>query len=349
MKLLRAVWVSMVLFVLPSGFLQDAPTDLEIDCNTPPTATQISAVQLDPNPFRTDLLTREECLGYVSLHESRSICSPVQSRKDCEPSSNDQYTITPISRTYIEVLCSWENRTSFAEITQSVSTISQRRAVTIRLKERNDSTDPIHSDVVNPIREQIIELSILECRTTRTTAKVYDAGMLPNVIRFTMQSGLRLEIQKKDFSRMPKVRMISLSSCTVAVLEPYTFTDLPHLQSLSLEDGVGFHLRRLQMHPNRSEWDPETFGEDDLAMVWKLHCDCSYAWYRNFLKKIPSLITGKNIGEIGSIGNYKTPYVGGVSSLSGLLSVNCTHKLTPDNSDIGSKYSYNVPCYNIQC
>ncbi|XP_055347408.1 uncharacterized protein LOC129594667 [Paramacrobiotus metropolitanus] len=334
--------------LLPGCFTHDERPDLEIDCNPAPATTTAAPAEPTAFPFRTDLLTREECLAYAQLHTHRNMCSPVLSPQQCEPSKYDQYTITPPSRTYIDASCSWANRTALTEVMRSINIISPNRAAIVTFAEQNDTTCPIHSDVINPIRNQIIELYVLGCRTTRTTAKIYEAGIFPNLILYKLQSGLRLEIQKKHFTRMPQIRSIRLVYCTIAALEPYTFTDLPHLQSLELEGNVGYHLYRVHETPDRRIWDPEIFSDEDFEMIRKLHCDCSYAWYRNFLREKPYLTFGKVKGEIGVIGNYATPFVD-ASFLSGALSVNCTQKLTYNNSNVGSEYSYNVPCFNLRC
>ncbi|XP_055347422.1 uncharacterized protein LOC129594676 [Paramacrobiotus metropolitanus] len=352
MKLLQTLLINIILF--PACLMHDGHTDLETDCNTFPNIAQTTAVEPIAFPFRTDLLTREECLLYAELSQNGAICSPVFDVEECEKTSNDEFLLTPPSRSYIDVRCSWENRTILSNITKNIHLISPTRAAIIMLKERSDSFDPVHAEVIGPIRKQLVELRVPEIRTTIISAKIYDIGMLPNLILLGIGSGLRLEIQKKHFSRMPQIRSITFSGCTIAALEPYTFTDLPHLQSLSLEDGVGYNLYQIEKYDAAMRRvHSGMLSDEDLEMFRKLHCDCSYAWYRNFLKQKPDLISDKRKGEVAIVGNYMTPSVDMIFAfLAAVLRVDCAQNLTYTNVERtmgGSQYSYNTSCYNLQC
>ncbi|XP_055347424.1 uncharacterized protein LOC129594678 [Paramacrobiotus metropolitanus] len=354
MKLLLIFSISII--VLQAFPAKGGQVDLETDCNTVPNVTQPTALEPITFSFRNDLLTRGECLMYANLSQNGKICSPIFGVHECEGSSDDQYLLKPLSRTYIDVRCSWENRTLLTNITKNIHLISPTRAVIIKLKERNDSLDPVHLEVINPIRNQLIQLHVSEVRTTLICAKIYDIGVLPNLIFLGIQSGLGLEIQKKHFSRMPQIRSIIFAHCTIAALEPYTFTDLPHLQSLSLEDGAASDLSLLDDHPDpatKRRLYPYMFSEDGLESIRKLHCDCSYAWYRNFLKQKPSLIFGRGQGEIAMVGNYMTPFINMMDAFSAaVLKIDCAQNITYHNVQRnlrGSHYSYNTSCYDLQC
>ncbi|XP_055347440.1 uncharacterized protein LOC129594694 [Paramacrobiotus metropolitanus] len=350
MKLLLAFLFNII--ALPAYFMHDGLTELETDCNSGANIPQTITPEPVEYPFRTDLLTRDECMAYANLSQNGEICSPVIGVRECEGPSDDEYLLKVLSRTYINVRCSWGNRTLLTTVTTNIHLISPTRAAIIDLKERNDSADPVHPEVINPIRNQLIELCVSDVRTTGVSAKIYDLGVMPYLLLLQIQSGSRLEIQKKHFSRMSQIRSITFSHCTIEMLEPYTFADLPLLHSLSLEDGAGYVLFRQHAYSTKRQF-PNLLSEDDLDMIQKLHCDCSYAWYRNFLKQKPHLISGKRKGEIAIVGNYMTPFVDvGVLTTAAVLKVDCAQNLTYSNVGRnlgGSQYSYNSSCYNLQC
>ncbi|XP_055347349.1 uncharacterized protein LOC129594623 isoform X2 [Paramacrobiotus metropolitanus] len=158
LKLLQALLINIIL--LPPCLMHNGHTDLETDCNIPPNMSQTNVVDPIAFPFRSDLLTREECLLYANLSHNGAICSPVFSVQECEKSSNDEHLLTPPSRTYIDIRCSWENRTLLSDTTKNIHLISPTRAIIIKLKERNDSVDPVHPEVISPIRNQLIEFRV---------------------------------------------------------------------------------------------------------------------------------------------------------------------------------------------
>ncbi|XP_055354759.1 uncharacterized protein LOC129600299 [Paramacrobiotus metropolitanus] len=158
-------------------------------------------------------------------------------------------------------------------------------------------------------------------------------------------------MKKQHFAGMRQVRMIRLYACTIASLEAYTFTDLPSLDSLALENGLGFDLQRLQKDYQAQDMLPVFLNQADFVIVRRLHCDCSLAWLRNFLKRKPHLTASKKQGQVAVIGIYITPSVGHYwDEWPHIFSVDCSRDLAYDNIRAGTQFSYNTSCHTAaQC
>ncbi|XP_055342633.1 uncharacterized protein LOC129591124 [Paramacrobiotus metropolitanus] len=144
--------------------------------------------------------------------------------------------------------------------------------------------------------------------------------------------------------------MITMTASTIAALEAYTFTDLPQLESLMLEYGLRQELKQLQDGDSSEEIMPAILTQADFVVVRRLHCDCSFAWFRNFLKRKPHLTSAKRRGAVATIGSYKTSVILNYADMPSVLSVDCSRDLTFDNIQAGTQFSYNTSCNNSpQC
>lgn len=137
--------------------------------------------------------------------------------------------------------------------------------------------------VLSPIISDTRYLFISKCRSPRATSGL--AGLnFTDLISFGLKHCDLVVVEKNDFVRYQKLRVIGFSNVTFASIEPGTFTDLPDLQLVSL-DGFGGWFS----------------CEDNLQRlsksILKLHCDCEYGWLRSWLKKNPKLLTGGNLSQ----------------------------------------------------
>ncbi|XP_055330771.1 uncharacterized protein LOC129583087 [Paramacrobiotus metropolitanus] len=335
--------------LLPVCRFLDTGLDLESDCNPAPEVTPPATAVPSPS-LRTDLLTQEECLVYLQMHEDTKRCSPIRWLADCQASASS--FLIAATRTYINVGCSGEDRATLANLTRFISTVSPQRAAIISLQERNDTTDTVHSDVIDPLRQQLVEITVAPCTTPLTTAKIYNLGVLPALVTLILEDGHQMIVGKRDFSRMPGIRMIVLKLCSMASLELYTFTDLPQLQSITLDSHVVnylYNIRNIQLGSKRRiEPMPEKFSAEDVQWWRTLHCDCALAWFRNFLKQKPFLMAARRAGAVATIGTYRTPSLD-FGRFPDVLSVDCAKELVYDNIHAGSQFSYNTSCHNLHC
>ncbi|XP_055342626.1 uncharacterized protein LOC129591118 isoform X2 [Paramacrobiotus metropolitanus] len=254
--------------------------------------------------------------------------------------------------TYLEVAC--EESRLVAAAAANISRISPRRAVVLSLSDGNGTEDTLQASVVEPIRQQIISLSVGSCATPYTTVKIHRLGDLINLLGLQINHCSGLIVRKRDFQRMPRVRQIVLRLSSIQFLEPYTFTTLVHLHSLVLESYVSVdmvhHEERDKMNEEVALPLPPNWKYYELEEVYRLHCDCSFAWLRNFFKTHPYLTTEKDRGEVFIVGSYASDIVDGrAMGYPEFLSVDCQRDLTPTNFLAGSEFSYNTGCYNLTC
>ncbi|XP_055352935.1 uncharacterized protein LOC129598875 [Paramacrobiotus metropolitanus] len=249
---------------------------------------------------------------------------------------------------YLEVHCQSGLRTTDIVTTNNIRARSPNHAVVLYCTERADAEDPLHYDVMDPVRYQLIELTLTKCATPVTTDKIHATGWLPNLVVLRLQDGKNLVIKKRDFARMRKVRMLFFFMTTIDTIEPYTFTDLPHLRSLILEGGIGYELLSFNDRNdpiNSYRWSMSILNPGGVEKVRRLHCNCSYAWLRNFLKRQPHLTVPKKEGEIAIIGRYVTPAFASFVGHSLFLSVDCARSLSHQSAYVGTLFSYNTSCY----
>lgn len=113
---------------------------------------------------------------------------------------------------------------------------------------------------------------------------------LQNLVSLEILVGHGLQIEKKDFRNNMKLRYIGFYAVTFVSIAVDTFTDLPQLKHLSLEN-VFFSLLQ----------DPEY----DVS-VTQLHCGCQNRWLRAWLERNPSVIAPKSAKEVREMGIFRT-------------------------------------------
>ncbi|XP_055344330.1 uncharacterized protein LOC129592344 [Paramacrobiotus metropolitanus] len=340
-----------------SGALQNRLTSAasakqESDCSAQQSAdishsSATTASHAPVFPFRTDTLTLDECQAYGAIPTSY-LCNPAFSARGCNRTDDDDSLLQPMSRTFIELSCSWHNRTFLAAMTNHLKTVSPNRAVIIELDEKNDTTDPVHSDVIEPVRQQLIALTIHHCVTHTVTSKINAVGSFPYLVRLVMKSCWGLIIKKKDLENMQQLRMVQFIAATIAEMEPYTFTNLKNLQSLRLEEELRYLLKQ-RADNNSKSIRGNLIADSDVNRIARLHCNCSLAWFRNFLQAKPHLIAEKREGEVYVVGNFISDRVFAVGMFRSVLNVDCAKNVSIHNINAGPKFSYNTGCFDIQC
>ncbi|XP_055354267.1 uncharacterized protein LOC129599927 isoform X2 [Paramacrobiotus metropolitanus] len=359
-----------LLLLLSAASTTGFTDDLETECAVPPPPP--STFSHSDFPFRTDTLTREEfCVRFMKDTD----CNQEWEAPDfpnCLNASEAEFQRHPYASmakwTFVEFGCAEETRDRMKTRAETFRRISPRRAISIAFyadSEDREEFDPINFDVVDPVRNQVIQVAVMRCATVHTTEKTYKLGDLPQALLYFL--GLHchnLVIKKAHFSRMPGLRQIQLMSATIGELEPYTFTDLPDLRSLILEDKIGNSLvARVQY---AGYFDTSLLPDTAVENVRRLHCDCSFAWFRNFLKKKPYLIAAKKKGVV-TMGTYIKPSKdvlspGAFRNISTMtareattmdwnpvLSVDCAHEFNWRNTQAGDQFAYNTSCYNLNC
>ncbi|XP_055335043.1 uncharacterized protein LOC129586070 [Paramacrobiotus metropolitanus] len=223
--------------LLSGATFADPARELEAECS-PPTASALSPDSLlssDNFTFRTDLLTQEECHAYVALKNSTtSLYYPkkkIHSQYiDINIYCPDDGRPGPIpdAPTFIRAWCSYYNRSDTARLTRHIRRISPGRAVLLLFNEGADADDSLHPDVIGPVRDQLLELSITPCVTPHVTAKIHAVGPLPHLVTLELELGRNLVIKKQHFTGMPQVRQITCYNCTIARLHDCTNARLLH-------------------------------------------------------------------------------------------------------------------------
>ncbi|XP_055344492.1 uncharacterized protein LOC129592472 [Paramacrobiotus metropolitanus] len=360
------IWIRLAgLGLLIAGtfaFSSSLEVEWETDCHFAPRPLDVQNRSLSTVdfPFRADNITLEECLQYAAMTGPRPHNTPIWDK--CSPlivDSAEECTSTPemYQKTYLNVgKCYWKDRDTLREIHRNVSMISPTRAVVVSLSPGQYMGSNVHFDVVDPVRQQIVGLTIeAPCdHNPNVTAMVYEMGNLPHILRFDINKCAFVNIRQRDFSRMPQLRMIYFYKTAVGDMEPYTFTDIPHLQVLALETGLLDELDFIRVN----ETDPQHYArfhvsyEEKEERIRQLHCSCSYAWFRNFLKEKPFLTASKREeGEVFRLGDFASPSVPPefAPDYREMLSVDCSKPLTYENAHNGTEFSVNTTCCNLTC
>ncbi|XP_055348734.1 uncharacterized protein LOC129595678 [Paramacrobiotus metropolitanus] len=337
-------WTAVVL----TGFLccTVKAFDLETDCNSYNTSQPASTIPLnDPVEFRRDRLRLEECIIYAK--KESTICAMVPGIDSCMAIGFNPRRYNPIRQNYLAAECRFQNSSVVAETTKTIRLTSPKRAVTLSLMDGIDSNNSLMYDVIDPIRNQTIDLWMESCIATDLTRRIYNVGVLPNLFVLGISWCRNMTVLKEDFSRMPRIRMIIFTMSTMLSLEPGTFTDLPHLHSLILERDL-FMLVPEMLPNNRGHTPNEKLIRmlDTRDYVWRLHCGCALAWLRNSLRNRPYLIKDREEGEGLTIGDYKSPQVW---KNMDALSVDCSQEVDAGNIFNRNGFSYNTSCYNLVC
>lgn len=183
--------------------------------------------------------------------------------------------------------------------------------------------------VFKPLKRRVVHLEIDYCNSTRTTGKLGKLRLNSLLSFFLSNCRKPLTVVKSDFADNCMLRSVSFSDVHLPSIESGTFTNLPNLGFLSFNKTGNF--LRLSCK-----------GKGLEAVVAKLHCDCEYRWYRDFLASNPTLIDPANLTEVYGFGDFK-----GIKSRDLIYSpIDCR---TPvfDQSDRPSPeidYTINNPC-----
>ncbi|XP_055347183.1 uncharacterized protein LOC129594508 [Paramacrobiotus metropolitanus] len=117
-------------------------TECENSKNPPPKAEGFTSIEI--LPFRTDRVTADECHLWHEMdcgNGQKSYC----------------YGPSGISSTYFTMDCVWGGtRSAMAVFARNISKVSPQRAIFVEMVERNDTEDPVHPDVFQPIHKQLI-------------------------------------------------------------------------------------------------------------------------------------------------------------------------------------------------
>ncbi|XP_055342618.1 uncharacterized protein LOC129591111 [Paramacrobiotus metropolitanus] len=321
---------------------------LETECTTEERSVEPIAINPEPyipGGFRTDPISSSECRQLAMRRfRSNSMCFPMWpfSVADCGAPKVPDYPVT--YDTVLQLNCISDESSIIAAAVSNISHISPRRAVILGLSDGNGTMNTLQASIVGSIRQQLIALGVVGAATPYTTARIYRVGDLVNLLQLQISSSSGLIVHKQDFHRMPRIRQISFESASIRFLEPYTFTTLPHLRSLVLDGGISWYWidRNYFMKNVKPSMD-----EDEVR---RLHCDCSFAWLRNFLKTHAYLTSSKGKEDVFSVASYISPDTSGRgSNYSDSLSVDCKGNFTLDNLQTGTEFSYNTGCYNLTC
>ncbi|XP_055327528.1 uncharacterized protein LOC129580843 [Paramacrobiotus metropolitanus] len=324
-----------------------APTYTDSDSQNPQQTLTRNAVApfVPPYPFRKDLFTEEECILYFSLAAKRSMCLLTPGDSVCTIIEESPRR-SQMLNTYVEIACLHRPRSLLVKTTQRVSQISPQRAVVLYLTEVPGKEDLLTVDVVGPIRNQTVHIGMFGCYSPNTTARVYELGVIPNLHSFAFYSCFSLAIHKFEFTHMPQLRQIVFSLSTISTLEPGTFTDLPNLRTLILEKSWIVELFGASTPSSSNNYSASV---NDLDYLHNLHCDCSFAWLRRFLKQKPYLIEAKEPGEVFRVGNYFSAAVKRNGNDTNVFSVDCLKNVTLENIWTGNQFSYNEHCSDDIC
>ncbi|XP_055357056.1 uncharacterized protein LOC129602114 [Paramacrobiotus metropolitanus] len=183
----RAYVFLFTVAILFAAAFADPVSELEVECSalSASTATHEPFVPMEKLSLRTDNFTQAEYEAYSALRNSSTtfcnIAPLVQSY------SHQRLGRRTVYLTYIEARCLNGVRAAASQLTLNIRNISSDRAVTLLLDERADTDDPVHYDVIDPVRHLLIELHVLRCATPIITGKIYAAGTLPNLVTLELQ------------------------------------------------------------------------------------------------------------------------------------------------------------------
>ncbi|XP_055349842.1 uncharacterized protein LOC129596550 isoform X2 [Paramacrobiotus metropolitanus] len=124
----------------------------------------------------------------------------------------------------------------------------------------------------SPIRAQVLVLSLFDCVESRTTDKISSLGF-GNLRRLTLTGCRDLVIEAEDFITVPHIQMLLLSNSTVTGMTEMTFSQLLHLEVLSVE----FEMNRMR--------DKLLLDKQFVDYVHNLHCSCQFASFRKWLQQ----------------------------------------------------------------
>ncbi|XP_055340390.1 uncharacterized protein LOC129589602 [Paramacrobiotus metropolitanus] len=138
----------------------------------------------------------------------------------------------------------------------------------------------------SPVQIQVVMLFLRSCATNRVTSRLVQLNFT-NLLNLEFSRCNRLTIEKGDFETTRHLRIILFYRSTIDSLEPGTFTDLPHLEIVSLESQFRIH--------KTYNFDPPFRN-----FLRRLHCDCEFAWYRSWWRNNKKLRAKVETGQLYS-------------------------------------------------
>ncbi|XP_055343163.1 uncharacterized protein LOC129591518 [Paramacrobiotus metropolitanus] len=235
----------------------------------------------EPLPsFAKDYVSREQCNLVAAVH--------------CQDSEWTLVNCT--SKPWLKLAC---DKDVTDEVVLHLSTAMARYPLRYTVLNVYDGSH-LDRDAFNPIRRQIIEMSVLFCYSPVTTQRM--AGLyFPNLISLRFSHCYNLNITRRDFtakiapSSYTKLRILDFHRSTIQALEQGTFTDLPALRLLAMETKLHFMY---------------SFVPVMRQYLNRLHCGCTFAWLRLWRKTNARLMVKASWYEVfffeGIRGNY--PY-----------------------------------------
>ncbi|XP_055347669.1 uncharacterized protein LOC129594844 isoform X2 [Paramacrobiotus metropolitanus] len=215
--------------------------------------------------FSTEPMTTEECIEQYTAH--------------CVPATLGLESCTSFRR--FELSCVQE--VSSQEVIDLVASIAKFPPRATLLKQYDGPH--IAFSTFAPIRRQIAVFYLSRCMTSRPTGKLHELR-LPNLLDLGITSCRGLTIYKNDFEHSIKLRILVFLNVTINSLEKDTFTNLPDLRFLSLENG----LKDLCMC-NQAVKD----------YLFNLHCGCQFASFRRWRQGNLRLLREAETGQIYSV------------------------------------------------
>ncbi|XP_055344600.1 uncharacterized protein LOC129592558 [Paramacrobiotus metropolitanus] len=151
------------------------------------------------------------------------------------------------------------------------------------------------SQAVTPIAKQIISFALYNCHKIACTTKLA-ALELSNLLSFTLNgcsNSAHPRLRREDFAPSPHLRSIVITDCAPYDLDAFTFTNLPDLQVLALE--------------NQLTACSNTSSNAALAHLRNLHCGCQYAWLRDLFTAKPGLLAERPENSVYQVCNAGNP------------------------------------------
>ncbi|XP_055355903.1 uncharacterized protein LOC129601188 isoform X1 [Paramacrobiotus metropolitanus] len=147
---------------------------------------------------------------------------------------------------------------------------------------------------VAPIRRTIVSLDVGGGTGSRVTEIPHELR-LSSLLYFGILSCSDLVVQRSDFERLPKLRELLFSNTTLRSLQFDAFGALRDLRLLVPEGD--FSYRALV---------EGGFSKRVLEYVWRLHCGCDFAWFRQWWTNNTRLLHGEQTeaGEVWAFSNY---------------------------------------------
>ncbi|XP_055356306.1 uncharacterized protein LOC129601495 [Paramacrobiotus metropolitanus] len=131
---------------------------------------------------------------------------------------------------------------------------------------------PVVSSDIAPIRQTIFLFELFNCISSRSTALPGDFG-LTSLLHFSIWYCSDLDVERDDFQRLQKLRILTFVNTTIRSLQSDSFSDLTALSLLSLE---AYDFNPFSSNPAR-DFEPRY-----REYLWRLHCGCDFAWFRQW-------------------------------------------------------------------